>query len=44
MILKYSWFQIDGDNIIKTIVNEEAVEKATAAEQAYKDEQKEAVS
>jgi hypothetical protein len=25
-------------------VNEEAVEKATAAEQAYKDEQKEAVS
>ncbi len=44
MILKYSWLKIDGDNIIKTIVNEEAVEKATAAEQAYKDEQKEAVS
>ena len=37
-------FQVDGDNIIKTIVNEEAVEKATAAQLAAKDEQKVAVS
>jgi hypothetical protein len=35
---------IDGTNIIKTIVNEEAVKEAAAANQIIKDEQKVAVS
>jgi hypothetical protein len=35
---------IDGTNIIKTIVNEEAVQKTAAATQAAKEEKKVAVS